>query len=376
MVNMRHDAPKGASGTKFKIRLRSKDMPVIDYYRLLGVARSATVLEIRKAYRSLVLRYHPDRNPGNQEAEDRFKAISEAYRVLSHDTSRFKYDILTAGQDVPRVPRPAASPAPPKPHAQAKPQPQPAPKTAPKAAPKHEPDSQPTPRTKDKGLRTYLDYQNELNELDPWDGVLGITFGIAATLVAHALLRPSDRRPGFLALFIWLLVPFLLGPTGYFMGQRLARFFEGMWDIQDSNSWILESFTKTLPLLFPLMLCSAALVSSQFFQAGIFTWRILPAAVAGGLCSLAGSGIGRAFVIVAESKRGKIFGAFLGALIGSVGGMLVGLCLALLSSGRSFDIMYFEGFFSAGLGGAIGGALGSFVGSFREFRPVDSDEGF
>ena len=63
-----------------------------DYYEVLGLARAATVDDIKKAYRKLAVKYHPDKNPGDAEAEEKFKEAAEAYGVLSDDEKRARYD--------------------------------------------------------------------------------------------------------------------------------------------------------------------------------------------------------------------------------------------------------------------------------------------
>lgn len=71
----------------------------LDYYSLLGIKRGASAEEVKRAYRKAVFRYHPDRNPGDEDAAGKFKQVIDAYEVLSDHRKRARYDESTPADD-------------------------------------------------------------------------------------------------------------------------------------------------------------------------------------------------------------------------------------------------------------------------------------
>ena len=63
-----------------------------DYYDILGISRGASASEIKKAYRKMAIKYHPDKNPGDKSAEANFKKAAEAYEILGNPGNKSKYD--------------------------------------------------------------------------------------------------------------------------------------------------------------------------------------------------------------------------------------------------------------------------------------------
>lgn len=93
----RTDRPLTSTMARPSCRPSEKSVAMKDYYQILGITRTCTAEEIRKNYRKLAMQYHPDRNPDDPTAEQRFKEVAEAYGVLTDPVKRRQYDSCRAG---------------------------------------------------------------------------------------------------------------------------------------------------------------------------------------------------------------------------------------------------------------------------------------
>ncbi len=325
-----------------------------DYYLILGVKKDATDLQIRKAYRRLVLQFHPDRNPGDKAAEDQFKKIAAAYQALSDPEEREEYDLTRREFDE------AA-------HAAFRAQ------AAENRRKQHEEQAAESARRfrerqtrRGSGMRRSAQYRIESNELEQLDVVQGIVAGAVASALCSIVISPSATGGALL----WSLVPIVGGPVGYAAGKAARAILEGVFNVLSDFVSGIELLGAGLPLLLALVGACAALSLGHFFHFTLFTWRAGPGAMAAGLGSVIGSAFGRAFTSVAEHAHSKAIGVAFGAAVGAFFGAISGgfFAIFLLTPGAA-GLAFFNGLLVTATGGAIGGALASVLGSLR--RPAN-----
>jgi len=337
-----------------------------DYYSILGVSRDCSALVARKAYRRLVLQFHPDRNPGDAAAEEQFKKIVLAYGVISDEKKRAEYDRLSGFAEAFAQSRRRAE-----------------------ASSKASDFGSVRSRPPGKARGSYAEAQAELkkamaearkrkraspedalfyvesNELERRDLIRGIIYG--ACFVTFMTGTQANRGTGILdlkGLALWSALPLGAGPMGYRIGVIVETWldiaiFEGSLPV----SW--ESLGKLLPAFSTLGLCWAAVYCSNYFGLSVMTRAVVPAGLAAGLSAACGSAFGRAFTSVAETFPAKLIGVGVGTIVGAIFGTALGLVLLTLVGGLSGDSAFFDLLFSGSAAAALGGTLASATGSLR-----------
>lgn len=321
-----------------------------DYYAILGISRSATNAQVRKAYRKLALRYHPDRNPGDPTAEEQFKRITQIYETIADPKTRAEYDRRRSAFENGATERKEERPYPPK---------------ATRRQPHRQPRAQ--SRTTRRPFNPLAFEQTlEENALDLRDLRRGAGAGVVAAAFYSLF---SDPNAGALVFIVALFFPWGGERVGFYLGSQFARLLR--FEFVESASGLKIPFG--MGLLFPIVGgwvgASAWGFGCSFFQVSIPPGQLLIGAVAAGLASPIGAAFGRAFTSVAERMSAKLFGALVGVLIGLVVGSVIGGFLSLFRMGTFGDESFSQVFFSAIVGGALGAVVGSGLGSFREPVP-------
>jgi len=280
-----------------------------DYYSLLGVGRKASPDQIRKAYRRLVLRAHPDRNPGNPEAEEAFKRLTGAYEVLSNAEKRALYDRkLTSVEDAFAEFRKKAPPAPEKP--------------------------EPLPRDRRSGLR-YGNYPNAYVEasrlsFSDWRNAAGTGVSIYLLLFIYGETNSLSLLSAAYAIAVGMSVAFL-----HVVLEKMRAFFEGMGRL------IVDSITfgEIFGQIAVVVLSAAGGLGAVllFYRAGAIDLRpIIPVAVGAGLGAWIGSGVGRAFTSAADTGRSRFFARAIGATLAGAIALFSALLMGALAISNTF----------------------------------------
>jgi hypothetical protein len=300
-----------------------------DHYQVLGLRRTATASEIRRAYRRLVLRYHPDRGPTDPDAAALFHRITEAYQVLSNADKRRQYDsLLTAYLNAPRP-----------------------------AVPVKKPRSQARP----SGITHRLRFEDEQNALADTDALWG---ACTAAAIFPWMVYQTDFFPQAASFWLCCLVsPVLVVAswTGWMFGQYTG-------DIWDRMGRFLLRFAEAgegLAAAAPFLIASlapywAAVVLDSLMP--LPTLGLAPAVLGGSLAGWVAAAVGRAVVFASDPpgiKRGLAAAVLLALVLGGLAGFLLTAATSDVLSGARFFILWTCSGGSAALGGAIAAARGA-----------------
>ena len=283
-----------------------------DYYSLLGVSPASSAVEIRKAYRRLVLQFHPDRNPGDKAAEEQFKRIVVAYETLSSTAKRTGYDAEFRSFREDAAQR----------------------KFEEERARRSQPQARPEPRPRkarhERPERPTTPYEAQSNELEGRDVLQGIAAGAFLCTLCGTLVLQKDASVGFATALFWALTSLVGAPIGYRFGSGFVRIFNFGYLADDFPA--LEVVAHIIPVVGALCGAWGLVRVAAFLGVPLLTLGLVPGALAAGLSGSLGSAFGRAFTSVGKHWVGKLVGILVGSFVGGmVGGALALFFLALVS---------------------------------------------
>lgn len=317
-------------------------MPFEDFYALFGVPPTASDAEIRAAYRRLVLEFHPDRHPDDPDAEEKFKNLSLAYRVLSQPKDRTRYDLLYSSYLESRRRHEIGG----------------------NAAPEETPEQ---PKAVVKRRREAVPQVRYLFDAPEWRQTDATTAMAWSCILSLALGTWFARRPeGFsIVQAAWAVLPLPAVYIGRQIGSLVSE-WDGLWDALLPVS--VEDVPKAFPTLFAFLSLFGTTWLFSRYRAPLVVAGCLPGALGGGVAALVGGSLGRAFSAAADTATLRWVARSVALLSGSGTALLLAPLFVLASRGPMFEAKFFEILFTAMSGGVLGGALGSLWASRR---PLD-----
>jgi uncharacterized membrane protein HdeD (DUF308 family) len=297
-----------------------------DHYSVLGIKRTASLAEIRRAYREKVLQYHPDRNPQDPEARSRFLRVAEAYAILSHSEKKRAYDTLFS------VPTTAPTPA----------------------------SVSPAKPVAPRPFR--VRYEANLNALRSSDAFWGSA--LSASAYPFLFFSPSLSEGVGLALDAILLsvagamCVFLGGMVGQMAREWLGALGEMVFRIREIGDATEVASPIVLAALFPVVF--VWLVSPNSEMASVSYFGVLLGA---GFTAMGAASIGRAVTHSPEPLSHPRWGRLVAGILGVCGGVVSGLFFTAATSdvfaGLAFSSLLATNTGASALGAGLAAAFGA-----------------
>lgn len=308
-------------------------MRKIDPYSTLGVERRATTEDIRKAYRNLVLLWHPDRNPSDPEAAQLFAQLQEAYSILSDAKKRSAYDSALL-QSSTSVARPAAGVT------EASP-------VSPGAV------ANPPYRRRASPIR-YGD--NEFIESDSYFA-MGVAAAVFLVFSGAEFRRESASDVAFSSSGLILLAAAFLAP-------RVLEFLRGLWSERlERYAWSDELRVVWEQGLVVSLLSLGMLTA----VGGIVGWLVLSTLISAGAAATLAGTLGRAFVSSNRTLVGQVLGLGVGVVAAAILATLFSAMSALLTASPLEGFRYYDGL---GLSVASASAAACLIAAFSSLRDL------